>query len=219
MDSFFITAIVLGFFGSFHCLGMCGPLVLGLHSRFKDGNQVLISLKYHSGRIFVYSIFGVIVGYIGSIILHFTVFKIAAILSAIVVLLMGLYPFLNFKISLFNSFSFFQKYLPKIHQSSKNIRHFLLGMVNAFLPCGLIFIALGSSLGTLKPILGGVYMLFFGLGTIPALLILGVTSSKISFSFFNGKSKWVGLLLAIIIASLLIWRGIYVIPEQCCAVE
>ena len=60
------TALVLGLAGSFHCIGMCGPIafVLPINRSSKTSLFYQIFL-YHFGRLLSYSMIGLLFGFIG----------------------------------------------------------------------------------------------------------------------------------------------------------
>src|ERR1700752_1363380 len=63
---FLLAALSLGFFGSFHCIGMCGPIALAIpvynQNKFHKTASIIF---YNAGRIFTYSLLGVLFGLIG----------------------------------------------------------------------------------------------------------------------------------------------------------
>jgi uncharacterized protein len=63
--AFLIAALVMGFAGSLHCIGMCGPLVVAVHAAQGNTNWWYKKLVYHTGRILVYGLLGLIVGAVG----------------------------------------------------------------------------------------------------------------------------------------------------------
>ena len=75
------TALLLGFFGSFHCVGMCGPIAMSIpRSSSSMGTLTLNAVIYNSGRILTYSIFGLIFGFLGA---HITIAGLQGSLSII----------------------------------------------------------------------------------------------------------------------------------------
>ena len=75
------TALLLGFFGSFHCVGMCGPIAKSIpRSSSSMGTLTLNAVIYNSGRILTYSIFGLIFGFLGA---HITIAGLQGSLSII----------------------------------------------------------------------------------------------------------------------------------------
>ena len=61
-----LSAVILGMLGSFHCIGMCGPIAFLLpldhKNKTKKAFQIVI---YHSGRILTYALIGFIFGWLG----------------------------------------------------------------------------------------------------------------------------------------------------------
>ena len=86
-----------------------------------------------------------------------------------------------------------------------------------FLPCGLVYTALAGAAASGDIIYGGIFMLLFGLGTIPALVILSIIGKQT-------KINWQALIkkalpaMALILGCLLILRGLslgipYISPD------
>ena len=62
----FLTAFAIGALGSFHCIGMCGPIALSVPMGGKNGLVgVIRALAYNLGRISTYALLGLIVGLLG----------------------------------------------------------------------------------------------------------------------------------------------------------
>ena len=62
----FYAAFILGLLGSFHCIGMCGPLVLAMPFHSFDGNKkILPMLFYHFGKSISYGMLGIFAGALG----------------------------------------------------------------------------------------------------------------------------------------------------------
>lgn len=214
------TAFLLGFLGSFHCVGMCGPIALALSS--KDRNRhVYNKLAYNLGRTFTYSVLGALVGLIG-----FT-FAMAGLQQWLSVLFGGVIVIMAFfykkserwigRSGLFggvNKVKFsLSRYLKK-----KGIFAFLVtGVLNGLLPCGMVYIALLASLAMQSPLYGATYMFVFGLGTIPVLLVLMVSQKMLPLSFRTKLTNGLPY-LAMFIGLLFIVRGMglglhYVSPK------
>lgn len=63
---FLIAALSLGFLGSFHCIGMCGPIALALPlDRVSMFKKVAGGITYNLGRVFTYGILGLLFGLLG----------------------------------------------------------------------------------------------------------------------------------------------------------
>jgi len=211
--NFFLAAISLGFLGSFHCIGMCGPIALALpvHNRSHSEKTVAI-LTYNLGRIITYSFFGFIFGMVGQ---SFAVFGLQQALSVTlgVVILLGLLipqkiinhskllgHFYNLFISLKNKISVqFQK---------KGIRSFFsIGLLNGLLPCGLVYIAIASAIATGSVFNSIAFMAAFGAGTLPFMFAISYTSHLMSINVRNAIKKAMPVMIGIV-AVLLILRGL-----------
>ena len=103
-------------------------------------------------------------------------------------------------------------------KSGKSSAYFTTGMVNGLLPCGMVYMALVAALALQSPFLGAAYMFFFGIGTVPLLLMLMVSGSLFSISFrqkFQLAIPYLGVLVNFIslIGNELI--GEYIMSQKC----
>ena len=162
-------ALTLGFFGSLHCIGMCGPLALAVHSgkRVTGFFAVLDTLQYNSGRTLGYIALGIIAGLLGSFANIGDGQRVVSVmigLSLVFLLLFSINPdqLINKIPSFKRVYTFISTKLYNLLNKSRSVPSFLLGTVNGFLPCGLVYIALAGSLslGNLWGSMG--FMLFFG---------------------------------------------------------
>ena len=168
------SAILFGLLGSFHCLGMCGPIALMLpidrKNRVKGFFQMM---SYHSGRLFTYSIIGLLFGILGTG-FHLLGFQQQiSILMGIVMILLIIFPKLGKKNALNKKVSLFvfkvKNKLGKELQNKQNDTFFFIGFFNGFLPCGLVYMAVLGALTTTNIFNSVSYMFLFGLGTIPLI--------------------------------------------------
>jgi sulfite exporter TauE/SafE len=174
-------AFTLGFFGSLHCIGMCGPLAMAvITSKSQDKLSGLwSSLLYNTGRTIGYIALGVVFGLLGSVAALSGVQRLLSITVGIALLIIGLFALnpdqLISKVPLFkNIYDFVSKSLLTLLQKSRNVPSFYLGAFNGFLPCGLVYIAIAGAM-TLSNVWGAMgFMLFFGLGTFPAMIGVSV---------------------------------------------
>lgn len=204
---------MIGLAGSFHCIGMCGPIVLALPGG-KDSPWRLFwsRLLYNIGRTLTYGFMGLIMGLIGESISLGGYQRPLSITIGVLILIAVILPS-----------RFMQKVYPagtytKITSSLKRLwgRFFqtntygsllVIGLLNGFLPCGLVYMALAGSLAT-GSIPGGItYMLLFGLGTTPILLAMSFTGNFVGIRLrrFINRMLPVG---AAVIAVLFILRGL-----------
>lgn len=174
-------AILLGFLGSLHCVGMCGPIAISIP--FSGQNKTLGIGLYNIGRVITYSLLGLILSFFGHIIPLGSIQRPLSITIGIVLLLFVLLPKLKSKTFLGKYYLKFNNWvIAKMRQNLSTthpVSRLIFGLLNGFLPCGMVFIALSFAL--LSPS-APVYMLFFGLGTIPAMFILPFAA--------NFKPEW-----------------------------
>jgi len=171
----FLTALVLGLLGSFHCVGMCGPVAFMLpvdHTNsFKKVSQITI---YHFGRLLSYSIIGIIFGIVGKGLYIFGLQQQLSIVIGVLMIVFVLIPYkvfnkYNFSKPIYNVISKIKSALGKVLKKKTPDTFLTIGFLNGFLPCGLVYMAVFASIATGSALQGGLYMMFFGLGTIPLM--------------------------------------------------
>lgn len=207
------TALVLGLAGSFHCIGMCGPIAFVLPvDRSSKSKLIFQTFLYHFGRLLSYSIIGILFGFIGKGLYLSGFQQRLSILMGIVMIAMVLIP-----ISVFNKYNFSKplyKVIGRVKQklglylskkSNKSI--FYIGFFNGFLPCGLVYMALMGSISTGNILQGGLYMFLFGLGTIPLMTGAIFVGNFVNLSFRNKIQKAIPVFV-IVIGLLFILRGL-----------
>ncbi|WP_299065563.1 sulfite exporter TauE/SafE family protein [uncultured Polaribacter sp.] len=169
-----ISALIFGLLGSFHCIGMCGPIAFMLpidrQHKTKGFLQVMI---YHLGRLLTYSLIGLLFGLLGKGFYFFGFQQQISILVGVLMILFILFPRIFHKINFSNKVSgiFFnlKNTLGKELKKKRNDTFFTIGFLNGFLPCGLVYMALFGALATRNALEGSLYMFLFGLGTIPLM--------------------------------------------------
>ncbi|MFZ1322433.1 MAG: sulfite exporter TauE/SafE family protein [Ignavibacteria bacterium] len=218
------SGFIIGLLGSFHCIGMCGPIVLSLPGGlFSKWSFIINRLLYNSGRIITYMLLGAVFGLLGNRLNLFGLQQMISIIIGILILtgvLAGLY------MKKFNSLSILQikivtglKKVLKINFDRRSKSTFLFtGIINGILPCGFVYIGLSGALVTGELTSGGIYMMMFGLGTIPLMLGLSLFGNFISLKFRNRLKKLIPV-FAVILAVLFILRGLdlgipFVSPTQ-----
>ena len=201
------TAFVLGLLGAGHCLGMCGGIITSLS--MASGNDKpkwsFVGL-YQVGRLTSYSAIGLLAGLLGSQLENVTRFPLLKLLSAVLLILMGLYlSRLWMAIGLLEKLGsgLWSKISPiarKLLPVRSPKQALLLGALWGWLPCGLVYTSLGYAITTANAFSSALFMLFFGLGTLPATLAAGAGS--------NALKVWLNKpLLRYLIAGILISFG------------
>lgn len=170
-----LSAILLGLMGSLHCVGMCGPIAFMLPvdrtNNFKKISQIFI---YHFGRLLAYTIIGLVFGVLGKGLYVFGMQQKLSISIGILMILVVLIPYKTFNRYNFSKpiYKIISKIKTQLGQElkKKTPDTFLtIGFLNGFLPCGLVYMALFGAIAMGSASKGGLYMVLFGLGTIPLM--------------------------------------------------
>jgi sulfite exporter TauE/SafE len=177
------TAFILGLVGSLHCAGMCGPLVLALPSLGERFNFLLGRLAYNLGRVTVYMLLGAFFGLFGKVIALGGAQRWLSIGTGLVIL-GGLVISRRKSLNgfLVNMVSMIKKPFTRILNKPTLPSLFLLGSLNGFLPCGLVYVACVASVPLANPVLSAFYMMAFGFGTLPMMLIIGLSGKPLQAS-------------------------------------
>lgn len=169
-----ISALIFGLLGSFHCIGMCGPIAFMLpidrQHKTKGFLQVMI---YHLGRLLTYAFIGLLFGLLGKGFYFFGFQQQISIIVGVLMILFILFPRIFHKINFSNKVNGIlfklKNTLGKELKKKRNDTFFTIGFLNGFLPCGLVYMALFGALATRNALEGSLYMFLFGLGTIPLM--------------------------------------------------
>ena len=219
-NTFILSALAVGFLGSFHCVGMCGPIAISLPKG--DGSKKEIAggrILYNIGRIVTYSIMGLIAGLAGYSFSIKGFQSELSIFSGILIVLIVILSYVNkFSIrfsKIISSLTFnLKKQFKKLFTKGSPWFLFSIGLLNGLLPCGFVYLALAGALATGNYIDGMLYMAMFGLGTLPAMLTISLAGHLIGFRFQKFIKK-ASPIIAIALAVLLIQRG-SIESSQCC---
>lgn len=191
MISNFLVGLFLGLAGSLHCIGMCGPLILLFPLNGTTKLMGLMnSLAYQFGRVFIYVLLGLLFG---------AVFQIVDLkyferyFSIFIGMLFFILWFREISVKTNASHNTLQTIIynlfGKVMQWKSIMGMFLGGMMNGLLPCGLVYGALLTAFGTGTTQGSVVFMLGFGLATIPSLLLLSFFKNAITIKFRQKLSK------------------------------
>lgn len=207
------TAFLLGLISSFHCVGMCGPIAMMLPvDRKNAAKMVLQILTYHLGRLTTYSGMGLIFGLLGRGLFLAGFQQQLSILIGIGMIVVILVPEktfskYNFSRPLFGLISRIKQRLGGYFRTKSFKSLYIIGLLNGFLPCGMVYMALFGAIAMQTAAYGLLYMLIFGLGTLPLMSLVVYVNSFLSISFRNKVQKvipYVGLLIGL----LFILRGL-----------
>jgi hypothetical protein len=209
------SGFLVGFLGSLHCIGMCGPIVLALPASSMSNLSFLSGrILYNFGRVYTYALLGLLFGFLGTKMYMFGFQQIVSITLGVIIILWVVIP-ANLKNKI-RSVSGFNVYTVKLKnlfmpmfKKKTNFSLFIIGILNGFLPCGFVYMAIAGAIAvsSASPINGMLFMTFFGVGTIPAMLGTSIAGNLISF---NVKKKFAKIVpvFAIILAVIFVLRGL-----------
>lgn len=193
-----ISAFAIGFLGSLHCVGMCGGISGALATALKPSRhqsglaevsrKLAFQFMYSTGRLFSYAIAGGIAGFLGETLTSGMPHGVSYLrtFAGIMLILVGLYVsgwwMLLSKLErvgtvLWKRIAPITRNLMPVDSYSKAIA---LGALWGWLPCGLVYSALSWSIGSGSAVNGALLMLYFGIGTLPAMIGVGLFANVLS---------------------------------------
>lgn len=214
-----LAAFFIGFFGSLHCIGMCGPIAIALpvpKSSPPDGRAGNISfitgrLLYNLGRVVTYSFLGALFGLLGDRIALTGTQQIVSIALGVIIIIAVLLPQKNK--NYFAQHPITQRLaqplkanIGVLFKKGTFSAMFLIGILNGFLPCGLVYVAIAGAIASGDAISGAAVMMLFGFGTVPAMFAATVFGKFINIGL-RTKLRKATPYLAIVLAVIFILRG------------
>lgn len=207
------SAFILGLLGSFHCVGMCGPIAFMLPvDRSNSVKKISQITTYHIGRLLAYSTIGLIFGLIGKNLYIFGLQQQLSICIGVLMIVVVLLPYKTF--SKYNLSKPLHKIISKVKSElgsalkKKTADTFLtIGFLNGFLPCGLVYMAVFGSLVSSTITQGTMYMALFGLGTVP-LMTSAIYLGKFLNTTIKQRIQKAIPVFVVIIGVLFILRGL-----------
>jgi len=178
----YLFAFLGGLAGSLHCVGMCGVFPLAL-ARARRQDNLARQVLYNAGRLNTLAFVGALSGGLGAALVTTASVQLAervlAVVAGVVIVLVGL-EMLGVVAGLSARFVLLPQRalassLGSVLASGSRGAPLALGVVNAFLPCHLVYAFAARAAATASALEGALVMLAFGLGTLPAMLTLGLT--------------------------------------------
>ena len=209
----FVAAFMLGLVGSLHCAGMCGPIAIALPLNNQSWfSRISGGLLYNLGRTLTYGLLGAIFGLAGMGLALGGLQQWVSIILGALMILAVLIPRIGGagrkiagtteKLTGVLKKPFIKLFRLRTYKSL-----FLIGILNGFLPCGLVYIVVAGALIMSEYYQGALYMVFFGLGTIPMLLAISITGNVISQKLRRKLTKAIPIVI-ILLGLLFILRGL-----------
>lgn len=208
-----VGGLAFGFFGSVHCVGMCGPLALSLPGSRKDRwHYVGERLIYNLGRAVTYTLLGGVVGALGVLAALTGVQQWVSIGIGAVMILGATVPWVSRQVSALEQWP--AQFLGTVLQPIQSLYErggagamLVVGLLNGLLPCGFVYAALATAVTAGDVGTSMTFMAAFGLGTIPAMFGVSVAGRLVSAAWRRRLYKLVPLGL-IVVGALLIVRGL-----------
>jgi len=218
------TAFIFGLLSSLHCVGMCGPIAMMLPvDKNNQAKKISQICTYHLGRLFAYASIGCVFGLLGKGFFLAGIQQQLSITIGILIIFVILIPERSFAKYNFSKpvFKLISKIKTTLGSQFKNKSYrslFTIGVLNGFLPCGMVYVALFGAIAMQSVGYGILYMVLFGLGTIPLMSVVVVLDSFLSIQVRNKIRKAIPY-VGVVIGILFIVRGLgmgtpYVSPSS-----
>ncbi len=207
------SSVILGLVSSLHCVGMCGPIAMMLPvDRQNKTRKTLQIILYHLGRLLSYGFLGLIFGLIGRSLYLAGIQQQLSIVIGILIVSVAMIPErifarYNFSKPIYRVISYVKTSLGKQFKNRSNKSIFTIGILNGFLPCGMVYVALFGALAMQNAIYGMLFMMLYGLGTVPLMSIVVYFSSYIKNSFGKNLTKVIPV-ITLCVGVLFILRGL-----------
>jgi len=207
------SAIIFGLLGSFHCIGMCGPIAFMLPvDRSNSTRKVVQIITYHLGRMLAYAIIGLTFGLVGKSLYIFGLQQQLSIGIGVLMIVMVIIPAqtfnkYNFSKPIYKLISKVKSALGESLKKKTNDTFLTIGFLNGFLPCGLVYMAVFASLATGSALQSSLYMILFGLGTVPLMTSAIYLGKFLNTTIKQRITKAIPIFI-VIIGLLFILRGL-----------
>ena len=207
------SAFIFGLISSLHCIGMCGPIALMLPvDRNNPAKKTTQIITYHLGRLTAYGTIGLIFGLLGKGFFLAGIQQQLSIFIGIAMIILVLVPEkifakYNFSKPVFKLISKIKTTLGSQFKNKSYKSLYTIGLLNGFLPCGMVYVALFGAIAMQSASYGVLYMILFGLGTVPLMSSVVYLNSFLTLSFRNKIQKAIPY-VAILIGILFILRGL-----------
>lgn len=184
----YLAALMIGFLGGGHCIGMCGGVMAALSFAIpadQKARRWRVLLSYNAGRIASYTLIGVLAGALGFQLSSGHGLSVLRIIAGLLLIAMGLYLANWWRgLSYLETLGgFLWRRIQPLGKSLMPVKSsgaaVALGMLWGWLPCGLVYTALAYAIAQANVIESAAVMLAFGLGTLPAVLASGVFAERV----------------------------------------
>lgn len=200
----------MGLLGSFHCAVMCGPLLLAVQAgQGISWKTTFNKLLYQLGRILTYGLIGLFLGLLGNVASLQGWQQGFSLVTGILLFAIGLFYMFgksSSKLAAIQTKAIqpFAKFMGRwLYRPGGS---FVAGVLNGILPCGMVYMALASAVNADSIWNSFYFMLLFGLGTLPLLLVFSFAGNFPKRIFKKGFSTVLPILF-ILMGVWFILRG------------
>lgn len=190
-----LLALLVGFFSSLHCFAMCGSIISALSFslpadiRENKARMAVFILAYNSGRLFSYAVAGMLAGGIGGFFIgqanngygHLLLNLFSSFILVVTALYLAQWLPHFAKIEKLGKpiWQLLEPLGRRLLPIKKRSHAFIFGAIWGWLPCSVVYIAImwAATNGDLWQ--GGLLMLAFGIGTLPAMFSAGLLSGTV----------------------------------------
>lgn len=207
------SAFIFGLISSLHCIGMCGPIALMIPvDRTNPAKKTTQIITYHLGRLTAYALIGLVFGLVGKGFFLAGIQQRLSVFIGVAMIITILTPETvlanyNFSKPVYRLISKIKSSLGKQFKNKSYQSLFSIGLLNGFLPCGMVYVALFGAIAMQNVPFGILYMLLFGIGTIPMMSSVTYLNSIMTVSFRNKIQKAIPY-VGVVIGVLFILRGL-----------
>lgn len=218
------TAFIFGLISSFHCVGMCGAISVMLPVDHQNPVKKFFQLMvYHLGKITAYALIGLLFGLLGKGLFLAGIQQQLSIVIGVIMIVIALIPEQklvgkSFLKPIYYFISGVKTSLGKQFKKKSIFSLFSIGFLNGFLPCGMVYVAVFGALSLQTEVFGMLYMILFGLGTMPLLISVAYVHELLSVRVRNIAQKAIPY-VAVFLGMLFVLRGLgldipYVSPSN-----
>lgn len=209
----YLSALTLGLIGSFHCVGMCGPIALAIPLKTSSWlARITGGLIYNIGRAITYALMGIVFGLLGRGLVMSGFQQWVSVIMGAIMILSVITPSLyknrfNAEKGIFSFVGKVKLSLGKLFTQRSYGSLFLIGLLNGLLPCGLVYVAIAAAIATGSSVGGGLFMFIFGLGTLPMMLAISLIGNLITLELRKKITRLIPYAI-VFIGILFVLRGL-----------
>ena len=193
-----VAAILIGWVGGVHCLGMCGGIVSALSISVPQSQRPALLLAYNAGRCLTYILLGALAGFLGYAGVSVLGLgpKVLFALANLLLIGMGLYlmgwPMLVRPLEQGGQhlWRHIEPLARRFFPVTTPLRALMVGVAWGFLPCGLVYSALATAIAASNPLTGALWMAGFALGTLPNLMLAGWMGAGLLNRLRQSSLRW-----------------------------